>query len=362
MKKTLSVLLVSAAMLSLAACAGGSQTADSTTSAESSASETAASLTEDTAASSGAASSETAEAASAAEAVTIRVGIPTAPPALPVLHMIEENMLGDQVKIELDVWNAPEQLIAMVQDSEHDMFAFPLTVAGKLYNNGIGISLMNVNTWGVTYFLTSDPEFETWSDLRGKTVYVPLQSSPPDALTQYFLADAGLKVGEDVEIVYASTSEVAQLLASGEAEYATLIEPQVTAALTKNDQVRRALSFETEWQRVTGTDTMIPNAGFGASSAFLEAHPALAADFQDAYAESLEWVLDHPEETGALAEKYLDMSSALVTKAIPTMGLSFKTAEEAKPELDTFFNLLNDFDASMIGGKLPDDGLYYHAD
>ena len=36
-------------------------------------------------------------------------------------------------------------------------------------------------------------------------------------------------MGEDVEIVYASTAEVAALLASGEAEYATLIEPQVTS-------------------------------------------------------------------------------------------------------------------------------------
>lgn len=43
------------------------------------------------------------------------------------------------------------------------------------------------------------------------------------------------------------------------------------------------------------------------------------------------------------------------------MGLFFKSAEDAKPELDTFYNLLNDFDASMIGGKLPDDGMYYHA-
>ena len=35
---------------------------------------------------------------------------------------------------------------------------------------------MNVNTWGVTYFMTTDPAFETWADLAGKTVYIP--SSP----------------------------------------------------------------------------------------------------------------------------------------------------------------------------------------
>ena len=160
----------------------------------------------------------------AAEPVTISVGVPTAPPALPVLRMMDAQLLGDNVTIDLNVWNAPEELLAMVQGGEHDMYAFPLTVISTLYNKGLDVRLMNVNTWGVTYFMTTDPDFTTWSDLAGKTVYIPLQSSPPDALTQYFLNEAGLTVGEDVEVVYASTAEVASLLASGQAEYATLIE------------------------------------------------------------------------------------------------------------------------------------------
>ena len=154
----------------------------------------------------------------AAEPVTISVGVPTAPPALPVLHMMEAGLLGENVTIDLNVWNSPEELLAMVQGGEHDLYAFPLTVVSTLYNKGLDVRLMNVNTWGVTYFMTTDPAFETWADLAGKTVYVPLQSSPPDALTQYFLNEAGLTVGEDVEIVYASTAEVAALLASGGAE------------------------------------------------------------------------------------------------------------------------------------------------
>lgn len=284
----------------------------------------------------------------ATEPVTISVGVPTAPPALPVLHMMDAQLLGENVTIDLNVWNAPEELLAMVQGGEHDMYAFPLTVVSTLYNKGLDVRLMNVNTWGVTYFLTTDPDFTTWSDLAGKTVYIPLQSSPPDALTQYFLNEAGLTVGEDVEVIYASTAEVASLLASGQAEYATLIEPQVTSAMNQNSEIRRALSFEEEWQRVTGTDTMILNAGFGTTQAFIDENPDLVAQFQEAYAESVQWVLDNPAEAAALAEA-----------AIPNMGLTFKSAQDARGELDTFYQLLHDFDPSMIGGALPDDGLYY---
>ena len=53
------------------------------------------------------------------------------------------------------------------------------------------------------------------------------------------------------------------------------------------------------------------------------------------------------------------MKAAVVEAAIPNMGLTLQERQDARGELDTFYNLLNDFDPSMIGGKLPDDGLYY---
>ncbi|WP_283170783.1 ABC transporter substrate-binding protein [Curtanaerobium respiraculi] len=298
-------------------------------------------------------------ASKSSEPVTISVGVPTAPPTLPVLHMMEEGMLGDDVTIDLGIWKSPEELLAMVQGGERDMYAFPLTVVSTLYNKGADVRLMNVNTWGVTYFMTTDPGFQSWSDLKGKTVYVPLQSSPPDALTQYFLNEAGLTVGDDVQIVYASQAEVAQALASGEAEYATLIEPQATSAMMQNENVRRALSFEDEWKRVTGTDTMIPNAGFGTTQKFIDEHPELAAEFQAAYEESVQWVNDHPDEAAALAEKYLGMKPAIVKAAIPNMGLHFESAVDAKSQLEAFYQLLYNFNPKMIGGQLPDDGMYY---
>lgn len=294
-----------------------------------------------------------------AEAVTIKVGVPKAPPALPLLYMMENQVLGDKAKIEMEIWDAPEKLIAMVQGGEHDFFAFPLTVISKLHNKGMDLKLMNVNTWGVTYFMTSDPEFKSWEDLRGKTVYVPLQSSPPDALTQYFMNAAGLEIGKDVTINYASMTEVAQLLISGDAEYATLIEPQVTRVKMQNPNVRVALAFEDEWKRVTETDTMIPNAGFGAMGKFVAEQPELTKEFQEQYKKALQWVVDNPGEAGLLAEKYLDLKSKLVEKAIPTMGLHFKTPQDASEELKMFYNLLFEFDPKMIGGKVPSEAMYY---
>ena len=86
------------------------------------------------------ASSETASESTASSGpIEVTLGVPTAPPTLPVLRMIDSKALGEDVTINLDVWTAPDQLIAMVQDSEHDMFAFPLTVVSTLFNKGLDV-------------------------------------------------------------------------------------------------------------------------------------------------------------------------------------------------------------------------------
>lgn len=335
MKKLISLLLVFSMMVTFAAC-GSEKQGENTT-------ETTEKMTQQ----------------GEKENVVLHLGVPTAPPTLPILRMIEKKMLGDNVEIKLDIWDEPEKLIAMIQDGNHDICAFPLTVISKLYNKGMDVQLLNVNTWGVTYFLTTDPSFKSFADLKGKTVYVPLQSSPPDVLTQYFINQAGLEVGKDVNIVYASTSEIASLFAAGEAEYGTLIEPQVTRAMMGNKNLRVALSFEEEWQRVTGTDTMIPNAGIGTSKKFIEQNPELVTAFETAYEEALDWVKQNPEEAGTLAEEYLGLKAQLVAKAIPNMGLYYKNAMNSKDELDAFYHLLYEFNPEMIGGKAPDHGMYY---
>lgn len=352
MKKGL--LCVLAASLSLVACAAP---VAETTVAETTVAETTAAATTVAATTTEEITEE--ETIMEAEPIKITVGVPTAPPTLPILRMIETQALGEHVEIQLDVWTEPEMLIAMVQDGDHDLFAFPLTVVSTLYNKGIDVRLMNVNTWGVTYFMTSDPDFNEWADLKGKTVYIPLQTSPPDALTQYFLAEAGLEVGKDVEIIYASTTEVAALLASGEAVYGTLIEPQVTSAMMSNENLRVAYSFEDEWQRVNETETKVPNAGFGTTQRFIDENPELVAEFEKAYAEAAVWANENPTEMAALTEKYLGLKSALIEKSIPNMGLEYKSAIDYKGELEMFYDMLYTFEPSMIGGQIPDDGMYY---
>lgn len=290
---------------------------------------------------------------------TLLIGTPKAPPALPLLRMIESGALRGRAEIKLDVWTAPEQLIAMVQDGNHQMFVLPLTVAAKLHNKGVGVRLTNINTWGVGSLATTDPAVKTWADLKGKTLFVPLRSSTPDALTRYFLARAGVDPDKDVNIIYLTMAEIGQLLKAGKIENAVEHEPHLTAALAGNPALRVVLDFEDEWKRLEGADTAIPNAGIGATAAFLESSPDLVRAFEAEYEKAAAWIVANPEQAGALAEKHLGLRAETIASALPRLGLRYQTAAHARADADRLYRLLDDFSPDMIGKRIPDESLYW---
>lgn len=293
------------------------------------------------------------------EQITIDLGITKGAPSLPIIQMLETNAMGDDVTLNLEYWNSPEQLIAMTQDENYDIFTMPLTVAAKLYNKGVGVKLTNVNTWGIVHFLTTDNNLTSWSDLKGKTIYVPQKSSPADIVTQFFLKENGLTVGEDVNILYSTPGEITQLLIAGKAEYAVSLEPQVTNALKANENIKIAFSYDSEWKKLMQNDTSICNAGIVSTTEFIKNHSDIMDKFEVEYEKALNYLLENPEKAGELGEKYLGLNKEVVIESLPRLGLAYKNAKDSKESLDVFYKLLLEFDETTIGGKVPDEGFYY---
>jgi NitT/TauT family transport system substrate-binding protein len=291
--------------------------------------------------------------------ITIVMGGPKAPPTFPLLRMMETNALGENVKIDFKVWNSVEELLATATGSEYGFLAIPVNVSAKLYNKGVDIKLTNVNTWGVMYLSTSDPECNEWEDLKGKKLYVPFKSAPPDIVTQHFLKQYGLKVGEDIEIAYSTPAEIAQLMKAGEIEYAMNIEPFITASKMGNENVRVIFDYMKEWKKLEGEEYDIPNAGIATNNKFLKDNKELVALFEKEYEKALAWTLENPKEASQLVEKHLGLKGALIQESMSTLGLNYKLAGDAKKDLEKYYETLLNFNADSIGGKTPDENYYY---
>ncbi len=290
---------------------------------------------------------------------TLTVGGPPSPPSLPILRMIESKAMGDAVQIDFKTWESVDNLGALASDPNVSFLALPLNNAVVMYNKGMELALMNVNTWSVMSMVTTDPAVKEWKDLKGTTLYVPMKSSPVDYITQTFLKHNGLVPGQDITLQYTQLAEGAQLLLSGKASTIVSIQPQITAIQMNNSQIRSIVDYKKEWQAVTGLKTDLPNAGLATKRSVVAKNPELAARFQQEYKKALEWTLANPKEAGQLANKYFKLDAQVVEKAIPHMALEFAAAWDSREVLTTYYETLFAYSKDSIGGKLPDEQFYY---
>lgn len=292
------------------------------------------------------------------EKTIIKLGIPKAPPTLPLLRIIDSKALGENYDFQIELWDSPEVLIGMIQSNQCDYFASPLTVTANLYNKGLGVKLTNIAAWGGGSVLSTNKNIKDWKDLKGKTIYMTLKSTPVDAFTHYFLNRAGLKEGIDYEMIYSPMTEATNMMISGKVEIAINIEPNISTILNKNPNVAEVIDIGDEWKKLHNGNSL-PGSGLITTAKFAEEHPDLVIKIEEEYAKALEWVKTNPTEAAILGEKLLGIKKESLEKAIPNMELKYVGSENAKEILDPYYKAILDFDEKMIGGKIPDEKLYF---
>ena len=85
----------------------------------------------------------------------------------------------------------------------------------------------------------------------------------------------------------------------------------------------------------------------------------MIAKFQNAYAASLKWCENNPDACGAMVAKRVEMlTPEAVADSIRVGQNRFVPADQARGELEAFFQVLIDKQPALVGGKLPDAAFY----
>lgn len=291
----------------------------------------------------------------------IVIQAPSAPPTAPLIKLIEDKMLESSVEegnIEFIVYQNVEEATTRVARGEADFTVLPVNVISKLYNKEADISLLNVNTWGILYLLSRDGEVKTWEDLKGKELFVGAQGASPDVITRYLLNKNGIKEDE-INISYGTSPEMLQWMIAGKADTVVLPEPLVTQGLAKAENMQIAMDYSKEWEKINGEGSKLPQTGIAVRTSFANEYPDVVDAFQNAYKEALEAVVKDPASVSSLIEEKLEIPGAVFKKSMERTKLEFVPAQEAKKDVETYLNALNEISGDMIGGKLPDEGFYY---
>ncbi len=292
--------------------------------------------------------------------VTVRMAVMQGPTGFSSIGLTRDGgAVSDNVTVELSVYPSPNEVIARLASGELDMAALPTNTAANLYNKGIAVKAAAVVGEGMLKVLSSDASIQEVSGLVGKTLAIPGANGTPDQMSQILIRAAGLEADKDIVLDYsvAAPAQLAQLVIGGKISTAILPEPFVTMVLNRNPNVRVVADVQMLWSEMVGKGNY-PMSVLVVTDAFRAKHPYAWQQVISAYMDSVEWVNSAPAEAGAAIEAAGIMNAAMAVPAIPNCALVFRTAQDAKGDMQTYFKTLFDYSPNSIGGKLPDEAFY----
>jgi len=292
-------------------------------------------------------------------AATLTIVAPKSPASIPIFRMLESGCMGTDLSIDLQLYGDMQAMMALASEGNYGLLIVPAHIGANLYNKGLSVQLINVFGWGGMVLSTTDPNCTEWEDLQGKELYVPAKGSVPDIFTQYFLRLHGLKIGEDVEIVYSSHAEIAQLLSVGTIRYAIDAQPYVTANSKNVKEYSVISNFSKDWKLTQGDAYSLPASCTVGNTEYVAGNETLITDFNREFAAAIAWTLNHPAEAGVLANQYLNADAELIAEAMPGFCLQYQSASDAWNDITQYYKVLLELKPESIGNAIPDEDFLY---
>ena len=321
MKKVICVILVIAALFSLAAC-GSTKPAD------------------------------------------VNIYVLSGPTGIGALNLWSRSDAGEaENSYHFTLTAANDEIVSAISNGEADIAAVATNMASTLYNKTRGgVTVLAVNTLGVLSMLSLNGDgINTVAGLKGKTIYTPGQGANPEYILRYVLSGNGLDPDSDVDIRFAADgSELPGVWQSSSDAVIMAPQPVATTLLMQNDGAVKLFDMTEEWNKVSGGESTLMMGCVIVRNEFLKENPKAVETFLKEYSASIEAAANDTAGIAELCEKYgIIPKAALAAKAIPQCGLTFVSGADMKAQLGGYLQVMFDANPKSIGGKLPGDGFYY---
>lgn len=278
--------------------------------------------------------------------------------------MAAVKLLDNEENYNVTMYQAPTDVVAKVISGEADVAAVPSNLASVLYNKTDGeIVAISPIALGMLQILGNNVSFDDVSELKGKTIVASGRGGTPEYVLEKVLADNGLTLYEDVQVEWlANHSEVNTKLLSEEGTVAMVPEPFVSTAVIKGEgKIEDIFDLNELWEE--GTEMELPMGVLIAKRSFVEERPGDLEILLKDLKTSVDFVNESPEDAAAdIVEKGFIDNKEIAVAAIPGCHIVLYTGDEVKTGADmlrTFNKILYEMEPASIGGKLPDEDLYY---
>lgn len=296
---------------------------------------------------------------------TIHVYMPDGAPAISLAALMDSGYNG------FDFTVVPsEEIAGVVSARTADMAIMPIDAAAKLYNSGVDIVMLSVNTHGNLYMVGNQEDIAL-ADLKGKKLGVIGQGSVPDNVLRMLLKDANIdseisenEVAGKVALTYNAATALIPLFKQGKLDYILLGEPAVTNAVNATGG-KIAMDMQAQWEQAF--DGQFPQACLVAKGSLVKDRNSDVGNFLGAVKKSDGWAELNPEKALKAVEDNMKKGNQTTLKAlnaniVKRCNIATVFASDSKTECNAYFEKLHDLTAYGIGGpvlaKVPDDKFY----
>lgn len=292
------------------------------------------------------------------QAVTVRVGSLMGPTTIGIVNMINNTNDINTNTYDFTAASQPDEIAAALNAGDLDIALIPANLASILYNRtGGGISVIDINTYGVLYCLSSDPSITSVADLSGKTVITTGQGATPEYAMNYLLEQYGVT---DCTLDFKTEgAEVIASLQDNPDQIAVLPQPAATAAVAQVEGLQINFSLDDEWAAVT-TDSRLVTGVTVVRKEFAEAHPDEVSAF---IADHRNSVLLADNDIGTTSQLVVDQgiigALPIAQRAIPLCNIVCITGDQLRTDLEGYLKTLYDANPQAIGGAMPGDDFYF---
>lgn len=297
----------------------------------------------------------------AKEPATIKFCFRDGIPALTLAKLIKDNpTIAGNSNIDFEIQKTPDLLVTKILKEEADIAIVPSNLAAQAYNKGLSYKLVGTANWGSIYILSTE-DVKGFEDLRGREIYAFGKGLTPDLVLRFVLSKNGIQPDEDVKIIYLNAaSEVGPAFLSGKSNLALLPEPLATNILAMKEDARVVLDLNEEWRHITGTKGGYPQASLIIKSELIENNREFVDELIKLYEDSINWAKDKPEELGTICEELeLGVDKEAVINGIERINLASPPIGDSKEEYRIYFEAIMDFAPDFIGGKIPDEDIFF---
>ncbi|MCD7781377.1 MAG: ABC transporter substrate-binding protein [Methanosphaera sp.] len=262
---------------------------------------------------------------------------------------IETGMFEDEgLEVELHEYNNGGDLVSAMASGEIDVGYLGTTPVLSGIQQGVPIKIVGVAQTEGSGLVTNDPSITNITDLEGKTIATPGESSIQYMLLSYELEKNNMSI-DDVNITSMKVSSMSDALRTGSIDAMLSYEPYVSIAQDVDNM------------------TLIENSG-----QIIENHPCCVVVESDSFIqnhkEEAQKVIEiHQEATDVLKENasncvdYLPdniiSDREVVAQSLDKMNWVGALDEESKDNIRNFMQI--EVDMGILNSTISDDNLFY---